>query len=81
MSNIKGFVKKMLKFFVKRIPRPIAKPLFLLIISFDDIFLKTRIYLFSLFCGKQNKVLKALKDLKTHGVAVIPNFYNDKSTC
>jgi len=70
--------KRVIKFFVERIPRPIAKILFLLIIAFDDFFLKTRIYLFSLFCGKQNKVLKALEDLKTHGVAVIPNFYNNE---
>ena len=70
--------KNIIKFFVKRIPRFIAKPLFLFIISLDDILLKTRIYLFSIFYGKQHKVSKALKDLKTYGVAIIPNFYNER---
>ena len=70
--------KNIIKFFVKRIPRFIAKPLFLFIISLDDILLKTRIYLFGIFYGKQHKVSKALKDLKTYGVAIIPNFYNEK---
>ena len=31
-----------------------------------------------MFYGKQHKVSKALKDLKTYGVAIIPNFYSEK---
>tara|TARA_B100001996_G_scaffold371278_1_gene346442 strand:+ start:40 stop:960 length:921 start_codon:yes stop_codon:yes gene_type:complete len=71
-------LKRIIKFFVKRIPRVIAKPLFLLIINLDDILLKARIYFFSLFCGKKHRVSKALYDLKTYGVAIIPNFYSEK---
>ena len=70
--------KNIIKYFVKRIPRVVAKPLFLLVMQLDDISLKMRIYLFSIFCGKQSKVLNALQDLKKDGVAIIPNFYNEK---
>ena len=64
--------------FLKNLNTKIAKPIFTSIIYLDDIFLKFRIFIFCLFLKKNNKIVKALKDLKNNGVAVIPNFYSEK---
>lgn len=55
----------------------IAKPILVSIIYLDDIFLKFRIFLFCLFLKNDNKIVKAMKDLKKEGVAIIPNFYSE----
>ena len=44
---------------------------------FDELFWKLRIFIFVLVVGKENKIGKALSDLKKTGVAVIPKFYSD----
>tara|TARA_Y100000590_G_scaffold453672_1_gene599135 strand:+ start:519 stop:1406 length:888 start_codon:yes stop_codon:yes gene_type:complete len=64
--------------FISRFPRKIAKFILYLIIIFDDFFWKFRILIFVLLCGKNNKISKALIDLKTTGIAIIPKVYKDK---
>ena len=66
--------------FLRKFPRPIAKIFFKFLIFFDHIFFEVRVFFLSLFLGKNNKVSKALKDLKNNGVAVISNFYGDEET-
>ena len=63
--------------FLKKFNVKIIKPLFISIIYFDDIFLKFRIFLVSIFLTKNNRVVKALQELKKNGVAVINNFYSE----
>jgi len=64
--------------FFKKINKKLAKPIFSTIIYLDDVFLKLRIFLISAFLKKDNKVKKALKDLKENGVAIIENYYSDE---
>ncbi|RPG17003.1 MAG: hypothetical protein CBC84_002560 [Pelagibacteraceae bacterium TMED124] len=63
--------------FLKKLNKKLAKPIFTSIIYLDDVFLKLRIFLISIFLKKDNKVKKALKDLKENGVAIIENYYSD----
>ena len=63
--------------FIKKFPKKVAKPILFTIIVLDELFWKFRIFVFTLILGKKNKIGKALKDLKTTGVAVIPKFYSD----
>ena len=65
---------------ISKLPREIAKPLLKLIIVFDEIFWRFRIFLFTFFLPKKNKFKKAFIDLKNNGVSVIPNFYSDEET-
>ena len=51
-----------------------------MIILFDDVFLKFRIFLISIFLRKNNRIVKALQELKKNGVAVISNFYTEIET-
>lgn len=70
--------KIILKFrFINKLPRKFAKKILLAFINFDDLFLKFRIFIFTLIIGKKSKIGKALFDLKQNGVAVIPNFYSE----
>lgn len=62
---------------IQKLPRRVAKPIFVMIIFFDELFWKLRIFIFILVFGKDNKIGKALSDLKKTGVAVIPKFYSD----
>ena len=62
---------------IKKLPRRVAKPIFVMTIFFDELFWKLRIIIFILVLGKKNKIGKALSDLKKTGVAVIPKFYQD----
>tara|TARA_B100001057_G_scaffold499078_1_gene608415 strand:- start:1927 stop:2835 length:909 start_codon:yes stop_codon:yes gene_type:complete len=55
----------------------IARPILVSFIYLDDFFLKLRIFLFCLFLKDDNKIVKAIKDLKKDGVAIIPNFYSE----
>lgn len=65
--------------FIKKINIKFAKPLLLLIINFDDIFFKFRIFITNIFLPKKYKIIKkALNELRTNGVAVIENFYSNK---
>ena len=64
--------------FFKKLNKKFAKPIFSIIINLDDIFFKFRIFLISIFLKKDNKVKKALKQLKENGVAIIENFYSDE---
>ena len=65
---------------ISKLPREIAKPLLKLIIAFDEIFWRFRIFLFTLFLPKKNKFKKAFIELKNTGVSVIPNFYSNEET-
>lgn len=65
---------------ISKLPRGIAKLLLNLIITFDEIFWRLRIFLFTLFLPKTNKFKKAMIELKNNGVSVIPNFYSIEET-
>lgn len=66
-----------LGFIIKKIPRKVVKPFLFLIMLFDDIFLRLRINLLNIFFSK-NRIFRALKELKSNGVAIVPNFYNEE---
>ena len=65
---------------IAKFSRVIAKPLLKLIIAFDEIFWRFRIFLFTLFLPNKNKFKKAMIELKNTGVSVIPNFYSGEET-
>jgi hypothetical protein len=63
--------------FLKRIDKRFARLIFSIIIYLDDMFLKLRILILSIFLKKNSKIKTALKDLNENGVAVIKNFYSE----
>lgn len=64
----------------KKLNIKFAKIIFTAIIYLDDIFLRFRIFLITIFLKKDNRVVKALNELKTNGVSIIKNFYTQEET-
>ena len=64
--------------FIEKFPRKIARFILNLIIIFDEIFWKIRIFIFILFFKKKSKISKALSDLKNNGIAIIPKVYTEE---
>jgi len=62
---------------IKKLPRRVAKPIFVMTIFLDELFWKLRIIIFILVLGEKNKIGKALSDLNKTGVGIIPKFYPD----
>ena len=65
---------------LKKLNIKFAQKIFTLIIYLDDLFLKFRIFLITIFLKKNNRVVLALNELKINGVSVIKNFYTKEET-
>ena len=63
--------------FFKKLPKIIVKPIFKVLILFDEIFWNFRIAIFLLFVGKASKLGSTIYQLKENGYAVFENYYND----
>ena len=66
--------------FLKKLPIVIAKPIFKILILFDEIFWNFRIVIFLLFVGKKSKIGSTIYQLKENGYAVFENYYNNNDT-
>ena len=63
--------------FFKKLPKKIVKPIFKVLILFDEIFWNFRIAIFLLFVGKASKLGSTIYQLKENGYAIFENYYND----
>jgi hypothetical protein len=74
LKMISHLVQKMTLF--KKLPKVIVKPIFKVLILFDEIFWNFRIAIFLLFTGKASKLGSAIYQLKENGYAIFEDFYN-----
>ena len=63
--------------FLKKLNKKVASFIFTSIIYIDDLFLRLRIFILCAFLKKDNRIKKALIDLKKNGVAIIKNYYSE----
>ncbi|MDC0449575.1 phytanoyl-CoA dioxygenase family protein [Pelagibacteraceae bacterium] len=63
--------------FFKKLPKVVVKPIFKILILFDEIFWNFRITMFLLFKGKVSKLGSVISQLKENGYAIFENYYSD----
>ena len=63
--------------FFKKFPKVIVKPIFKVLILFDEVFWNFRMVIFLLFVGKASKLGSTMYQLKENGYAIFENYYND----